>query len=144
MSYAAQADLEAAIDQQALIDLTDDEKTGAINATRLTRALADADAVIDGYLRGRYSVPLATTPPFVRHIAVSLALYGLFERRAHVLGGAPKWVADRFANAKDSLRSIRKGDLDLGVEPPPAASSAIAAEADGPDRLFTADTMKEF
>lgn len=143
MGYAVQADLEAAIDQQKLVELTDDEKTGAVNAGRLARALADADAVIDGYLRGRYAVPLATTPPFVRYIAVSLAIYGLFERRSHLFE-MPEWLKERFKNAKENLRAIRDGKLDLGVDPPPPKGGAIVATTSGPERVFTEETLKDF
>lgn len=144
MSYSTQADLEAAIDQQTLIGLTDDEMTGAVNATRLLRAISDADGLIDGYLRGRYSVPLQTVPPLVRRLSVVLAIQGLFDRRAHVMGGIPEWVKDRMKIAMDELKALRKGELDLGVEPPPAKSAAIAAEVQGPARQFTEETLKDF
>lgn len=156
MAYCSQTDLEAAIDQQTLIDLTDDEQAATVPgdldqaitdnpkiATRLTAAIVDASSTIDGYLRGRYAVPLASTPAFVRKLGKDLALHNLFSRRAHGMDMPPA-IEAKYKAAMDALRSIRDGKLDLGVEPPPAASTAIVADTDGPDRLFTADTLKDY
>jgi len=143
MAYCTQTDLEAAAELQLLIDLTDDEKTGSINATRLTRAIVDADATIDGHLRARYSVPLASTPAYIRKLSVDLTLHALYSRRSSQFE-LPQGIRDRYRSAMDALRAMRDGKLDLGVEPPPAASAAIVADVKGPERLCTADTMKDF
>jgi phage gp36-like protein len=144
MSYCSRADLEKAIEAQVVIDLTDDERAGATNTeieTRVADACARASKRIDGFLRGRYAVPISPVPQMIRAIAVDLAIHRLFSRRPAI--GIPETVRDNWKAAEADLVRISKGELDLGDEPPPAKSSAIVAEADGPDRLFTQDTLKE-
>lgn len=144
MAYCTQGDLEAVLDGQKLIDLTDDSGAGAIDDAKLSRAMDDASAVIDGHLRARYSVPLAApAPPYVRKLAVDLAVHALYSRREGDLG-LPDGVRDRYKSAMEALKAIRDGKQDLGVDPPPAASTAVAADTDGPDRLFTPATLKDF
>jgi len=144
MAYCTQADLDAAVDSTTLMQLTDDEGAGSINTTRLQRAMDDATAEVDGHIRGRYSVPLATVPPFIRVLTVHLAIHALYARRGGAFGDLPPAVAQRYKSAQDALRAIREGKLDLGVEPPPARSAAIVADTDGPSRLFTHGTMGDF
>jgi phage gp36-like protein len=58
--YAARSDMELKFGPQEIERLTDvgEPRLGATNESVLYRALADASAWIDGYLVGRYSVPI--------------------------------------------------------------------------------------
>lgn len=143
MSYCSKTDLENAFGATLIIELTDDSGTGSADATKVTRAIADADAVIDAHLRAHYDVPLDTTPDLIRKLSKDLAIFVLYQRRASAFE-IPEWMIVNHRDAMSMLGLLRKGEMDLGVEPPPAASSAEVATTDGPDRLFTADTMEDF
>lgn len=157
MAYCTSDDLLLALDEPTLVQLVDDEqlssdredlaqacRDNAKVQRRLDWAVSMANGEVDAALRARYTVPLASTPTFIRHIATTIALHALFTRRAHAFGGVPKWITERYDAAQKSLLAIREGKLDLGAEPPPAESSAIVADTDGPDRQFTHATMEDF
>ena len=147
MAYSTQIDLENEYTAALVLELADDAATGdrtnADVVSRITRAIAKADAAIDSHLRIYYDVPLATTPDFIRDLSTGLAIRNLFNRRAQAFE-LPDWLVSMHADNMAMLKSIRKGELDLGVEPPPAESSAVVANTDGPDREFTTTTLKDF
>jgi phage gp36-like protein len=143
MAYSTQADLEAKVPAQLLVELTDDEQAGTAHAARIARAIDDADAMINGSVRSHYAVPLSPVPPLIRKLSVDLALWELHCRRGPHFD-VPEWAKDQHKWALEQLKAIREGHLDLGVEPPPAPSEAVVATTDGPERLFTADTMGGF
>jgi phage gp36-like protein len=144
MAYCTQNDLETALTLTLLVQLTDDEATGAVNATRVAAAIAAADAEIDGALQGRYRVPLSPVPPFVKKLSIDLAHFRLYARRAGTFE-MPPFVRDLWKAALEALKAIREGELDLGIDPPPAASSgASAAKAEGPERVFTDETLEDY
>jgi len=67
-----------------LIQLTDDSNTGVADQDLISKAISAAQDTIDGYLRGRYPVPLASVPGIVKNIAADLAAYTCSS-------GAPSW-----------------------------------------------------
>ena len=76
MSYATIAQMTERYSAAMLIALTDraEVPTGAVDEAVVTRALAEADAMIDGYLAGRYALPLTSTPPLLTDIAQAIAI----------------------------------------------------------------------
>ena len=77
MPYTDLAKLTARFGDQLLLDLADRDGSGAVDAGVVDGAIADTDAVIDGYLAGRYKLPLATTPPLLADLAAAIAIYKL-------------------------------------------------------------------
>lgn len=55
----------------------EDRQTEEINAGKVERALTDATAMIDSYLRGRYIVPVASPPADLVRAACLIARYDL-------------------------------------------------------------------
>ena len=156
MAYCTTTDLIARISQTVLISLTDDERLATSATTlaaaivlnsditaRITAAIVDADCEIDSYLRKQYSVPLTSPPARVVRCSCSLAMYFLHCRRRSEMG-LPDDVRQIFADEQDWLKGVNKGALALGIDPPPAASTAVISTADGEDRAFTADTLEDF
>ncbi len=134
MAYSTQTDLLEQIPEDELIQLTDDADAGAVDADAVTRAIADADAEIDGYCGSRYGVPFASTPVMIRKISVDIAIYNLYARRM----GAPEDRKERYDNAIRFLRDVSKGVISLGGDAPDMDDDA------GPDisvvksdRIFT-------
>jgi phage gp36-like protein len=143
MTYATLAQLIDSVGEPMLIDLTDnraDVQTGAVVTAVIDRALADTDALIDGYLASRYSLPLATVSPMVADIAGAVVLWKL-----HVSTPEDKIKADYEAAIK-SLRDIAQGVIRIpdatGLEP--ASSGASGVMVTDRERPFTADNMKGF
>ncbi|MBW7968121.1 DUF1320 domain-containing protein [Bradyrhizobium sp. BR 10289] len=141
MTYASQSDLVERFGTSMLIDLTDraDPPAGAIDADVVAKALADADAAIDGYLLGRYLLPLASTPALLNDLAKAIAIYKL-----HRDSVSDKIRAD-YQDALKQLGLIASGTLRLnvaGVEP--ESSGASGVRTTDRSRDFTPDNLKGF
>lgn len=141
MTYCTQDQLTDRYGERALIALTDraETATGAIDADVVARALADTDAQIDGYLAGRYALPLATTPVLVADIAQVIAFWKL-----HVYDPDPK-VRKDYDDALKMLRDIADGRVRLavaGVEPEVSGSDGV--QITDRERPLTAENLKGF
>lgn len=116
MSYATVADLQSRIGEPRLLQLTDlaEPPTGLLQASVAQKALDDASAEIDGYLAGRYALPLAAPVPGILLVyCVTIAHYRL-------LGSAADEVARAdYKAAIAYLVGVAKGDIPL--LPPSAA-----------------------
>jgi phage gp36-like protein len=141
MTYTTQSQLLDRYGDRMLIGLTDRAypATGVVNAATMIRALADTDAMIDGYLAARYALPLASTPTMIVDIAEMIAIWKL-----HTAAPDPKIEAD-YKGALSTLRDIAKGDIRLsvaGVEvaQPTTAGVQIVDRA----RPFTEENMTGF
>ena len=142
MSYSNLTDIEKLLPETAIIQLTDDENIGTANETRVNESIAQADAEIDSYCGGRYTVPFAAVPDIVKKISVDIAISNLYSRRVEEI---PETRAERYKNAIRQLGDIASGRISIG-EP-----GSIVTEAGGvqtnttmDDRVFTKGTMVSF
>lgn len=124
MSYATLAQLTDRYGLPTLIALSDRAPvpTGLVGTAVVDRALADADAMIDGYLAGRYALPLAAVPELVRDLACTIAFW-----RLHTHDPDPKTKAD-YDQAMRTLRDVSTGLVRIpaaGAEPAGPATDGV-------------------
>lgn len=141
MAYVTLAQLIERYGEPALVALTDRGQfaTGVVDDAAINRAVADADAVIDGYLVRKYALPLAVAQPLLVKIAGSLVFYDL-----HTFQPDEKIVNEQKL-ALAMLRDIATGTVALtvaGLEAENVAGSG--ARITDRDRLMTQDNMKGF
>lgn len=141
MSYIALQQLIDRFGERLLIQLTDRDNppAGVIDEAVVVRALADTDAVIDGYLAGRYALPLTETPPLVADLAQAIAIYKL-----HPYAADPKIEQD-YKDAIAALGRISTGVIKLpiaGIEPQSSGSAGV--EAIDRERPLTPESMQGF
>lgn len=141
MPYVTLAQLIERYGEPALIAVTDRAEfaTGVVNEASIDRAIADADALIDGYLVRKYALPLAEAQPLLVKIAGSLVFYDL-----HTYQPDEKIVSEQKL-ALAMLRDIASGTVALtvaGLEADNVAGSG--ARITDRDRLMTQDNMKGF
>lgn len=117
MSYAALSDLIARFGELELIQLTDAATPGIVDETVVARALADAEALVDGHLGGRYSLPLATVPPVLAGAVCDIARARLYK------DVVPEAVENRHDAALTYLRQLGQGKITLGASPEPASTN---------------------
>lgn len=138
MAYITRQNLIDRFGERRLTDLTDRDGLGVIDEAVLDCAITDAGALIDGYLAGRYSLPLATVPSLLTRLAGDLVFYAL-----HADTVPDKVAADQ-AVAMKLLGQIALGTVRLGVEgvTAPTEDAQVAFEAS--ERQFTRDSLKAF
>ncbi len=143
MSYAVQADLLDRVTAVELVQLTDDEKTGQVDVTKVQAALDRATGVIDSYVRTRYQTPLQTSNT-ATEICVDLTLYYLFSRRAQKMR---ETVRQSYDDAIAILKDISTGKASLDQPvgaPTPQTSSAGAVRPRDQRETFGKHNMEGF
>ncbi len=152
MAYASPNDMIARYPNRDLVQLTnDDPATVTINAATLQQALDDASAEIDGYLDGRFALPLADPPAMLNRLACDIAMYRLQALRPlHDIADARR----RYDDAIALLGKVAAGTVTLGLSPDnqdaPDAPGSIVVDAGGdpsgvlPSRIFSRGSLKGF
>jgi phage gp36-like protein len=128
MPYATQADLIQRFGDEELIQLTDRAQIGQVDRATVTAALGDADAAIEGYLAGRYAVPVSPIPALLRRMACDIARFFLYGN------AAPEPVRQAYEDALRVLKDLADGRAVL-VGAVPAALGAVPAASPGTVRV---------
>lgn len=140
MGYAVKQDMIDRFGDVELKQLTD--RTGAIDTiddTVLGKALADADAEINGYLAGRYTLPLVSTPLILVGHACDIARFRLYDDRA------TEAVRQRYDDAIKYLGKVAEGKISLGLDATnQPQAEAGGAKAEGDERVFSRDKLSDF
>jgi phage gp36-like protein len=143
MAYSTLDDIKAHIPEENLIQLTDDENLGTINQTRIDEAIEYADEIINGYLRGRYTLPLSPVPGLITKLSVDLAIFHLYSRRLEL--EMPESMMQRYKNAIKLLEQIQRGLITLGVDsdvtPEPGEYKTSKTSN---DRIFTEEVWDKY
>jgi phage gp36-like protein len=137
--YCTRANIEAMrLPRQNLIQLTDDEMLGEVDADdansainkRVQDAITNAVGEIHFYLSGRYAVPLDPVPEVITGICVALAVFNLFMRRNAV--DVQNAIVDTallgYNQAIDKLKMIAAGRLKLDA--PTQADTQLLGSSD--------------
>jgi phage gp36-like protein len=114
MRYCSRADIGSAMPERTLIQLSSDDPAAIFpDEAVIEDAVRQAEELVDGYLRGRYSLPLDPVPTVLRDAAVHLARHWLYQRRPE--GALPEAVKDSRKDTLKLLESIRDGVVTLGM-----------------------------
>lgn len=142
MAYCTLQQLTDRYGERLLLDVSDrgDAPATEIDAALIARAIADADAEIDGYLRGGgYALPLSGVPPMLTDLSLRLSIY---KAHAHVVGEKIR------RDYEDALRTLKliadrtiRLDLD-GAEPESSGASEVIMS--DTERPITVKTMKGY
>jgi phage gp36-like protein len=141
MTYCTLTQLEDRYGLPLLLQVSDrsDVYPTAPDADLFARAIADAEGIIDGYVRTRYALPLAQVPALLTDLAQRIAIY-----TAHSSVASEKIRTD-YTDAIKLLEKIASGLVTLsaaGVEP--ASSGGGGVTTNTPDRPLTSETMKGY
>lgn len=141
MPYTTQANLVKHFGERMLIALTDrgSVASGAIDTAVVDEAIAGTDALIDGYLAGRYALPLAMTPRLIAELAEDIAIWKL-----HTSDPDPKIERD-YSDAVRTLKDIASGTIRLDVAgTEPASTGGTGVRITDRERPLTAKNLKGF
>lgn len=132
-----------------LVQLTNEDPTQtSINATVIDQALADASAEIDGYLDGRFALPLTDAPTVLNRLACDVAMYRLQSLRPiHDMADARQ----RYEDAVQLLVRVARGEVTLGLtadnlEPAEGLDEIQIEQGLGgaPIRIFSRRTLQSY
>lgn len=144
MAYASVAQLKSVIPASDLALLTDFDGTGEPSDARLTQALDDASAEINGWIAKVVTRPLPDPPHILAVICRDLAMHRLYANLGH--------PAETYKALRDSalvtLKAISRGELSIGDASEDAEadieSSPGVAMTEGPERRMTRDSLRGF
>ena len=136
MSYTNRLELEAAYGADEILQLTDRDQDGEPDSDFIASAIRRTDGLIDGYLMGRYTLPLTPVPLVLTAYACDIARYFLYE------DAAQEYVRQTYEDALRWLRDVAAGKVILKPEDGPLAAGSPQAFA--PERVFTRTTLTGF
>lgn len=118
-----------------------------VEEDRFEAVSAEADSLINGYLRARYKLPLSSTPTLIRTVAVDICAYRLYSRRSQKI---PDHIVNNYNNAISTLKEIQKGNIllevageDDEIEMPPLKTGFRCSKT-ARDRIFTDKMMRQY
>lgn len=111
MAWCSSTDVQNALTETELIDLTDDSGAGTVNTTVLNALITSATGEVRSQLRQRYSSQCTalTTDAMVNEITLCLVVRNLYNRRQGV--GMPLDWANRLQRAYDALGWLKSGEI---------------------------------
>jgi len=141
MAYCDLDDLKLHLPDADLIELTDDSGS-AIDEDVVAAAILAADELIDGYTRGRYSLPFSPVPGLIAKLSVRLAIYNLYDRKMSLK--IPERLAEGHKEDLALLDRLRRGEVVLDADAAPSAGGATGdyrTNKTSDDRIFTSDVL---
>lgn len=143
MRYCTRADIGNAIPEMTLIQLSNDDPAAmSPNENVIEDGVRQAEELVDGYLRGRYNLPLDPVPTVLRDAVVYLARHWLYQRRPE--GALPDAVKDSRKDTIKLLESIRDGVVTLGMPTGHAAPEPGEIRVRVRKQQFSADTWERY
>ena len=110
MSYSTLTDIQNYLPSEYVRQLSDDADTDEIDIEKVSDCIRRADDLIDGYMRGRYPVPIVgTVPTLISDISCKLAIYFLFKRS--LIQKMPESIKSDYDEAMASLKEVQKGRI---------------------------------
>ena len=137
MDYCTIEDIETHVSTSTLIQLTSDYEQDEIDRVVSEEAIIYSSTLIDGYLRGRYNLPLDTRFPLLRIVAIDLSIYRLYSRRMR--DDMPEVIEANYKNAIKILQDIQKGTISLETDTDtnlPLATGDYKTNKSYRDRIF--------
>lgn len=141
MAYSTNSDLYERMDEQLVIQLTDDDQTGTVDQTVLDDKRDTCEEIVNSHLRGRYDVPMDPAPKMLADIEADLLVDKLYSRRPNI--DKPESVKDDAKQAMTLLRSITKGDIKLEDQKDLEAGS-FKTNKTSDDRKFGPSTWDQY
>ena len=137
--YATLDDMLVRFGERELIELSDPEEQATLNEATVATALRDASDLIDGYVAGRYRVPLVPVPAPVRRWCVDIARFYLDTLRTN------EAVRQAYDDALAGLKDVARGAVVFQTEGASMPESGTVQVADGGAwRIFTQDSLRGF
>ncbi|MFD1330254.1 gp436 family protein [Mycoplana ramosa] len=140
MTYVTKQGLIDRFGERELIELTDRTNipVSTIDDVVVERAIGDASAFADGYLKKVLNLPLPATPPVLEKAVADIARYYLHGKAADK--DSP--VSRAFSEAHSLLRDVSRGLVELTVDGQSPSAPGGSVQAAAPARIFSRDSLR--
>lgn len=143
MAYCTQSDLDEVLTDSELRNLTDDENTGNINASRVTDAIAKADTLINGYARAQNTVPFSPVPDMIKDLSIFFTGYYLWKRRRK--GQVDEERETAYNRNIQILKDINSGKIKIDNADSFANTGAIFySNKSSTDKVYTSTELDKY
>ncbi|EKT4470000.1 DUF1320 domain-containing protein [Pseudomonas putida] len=143
MRYCNRTDIGNSIPELTLLQLSNDDPAAEQpNESVIEDGVRQAEELVDGYLRGRYVLPLDPVPTVLRDAVVYLTRHWLYQRRPE--GNVPDAVKDSRKDTIKLLESIRDGVVTLGMPTGQAAPEPGEVRVRSRRKQFTDEMWKGY
>jgi len=145
MRYCTVDQLLLSMSERTLIELSNDDvyQTTGVNAPVVAQVIDDAEQLVDGYLSGRYDMPLPIVPTILRQITRAIACHMLYARRPDGRE-LPQAVSDLYRTQIRLLEHIRDGRISLGIPKGPTYPSSGEFKVISRPKLFDRSTLEDY
>jgi len=127
--------------EREMIQISDRSgQANGVDEAAVQRALEDAGAEIDGYLAGRYKLPLSTVPRVLVNVGCDITRYRLYDDRV------TEAIQKRYDDAVKFLTNISTGKIGLGLDTTATAQVPTngGPTMDAPARVFSRETLSDY
>ena len=145
--YCTSQDIEKQITHETLVQLTNDTPPqDTVDDSVTYEAILYSSTLIDGYLRGKYTLPLDAHFPLLRIIAIDLSIYRLYSRRLQA--DMPDSILEQYKESIKTLEKIQKGTIALEIKTDDASNVAETKEYISNktkfDKTFSHEVLREY
>lgn len=147
MAYCEVQDLYDALNEKAVTRMAKDESTDMeeIIEARIDAMIAKAGERVDGYLRGRYALPITNIPGILKDLCVDIALYFLATRKGIAESSVEANLVTKYKDALGYLKDVQSGKADIGIVDDDGNNTPQSAVGyKSPSKTFTDDFFRGF
>lgn len=139
MAYCTRDNLVQRFGATEIDDLLDRDNNSSDDTDTLAQTIADADALIDGYVSSQYAAPLSPVPQIIRYLSCDITRFMLWD------DSAPDEVRQRYNDAIARLKDISKGIMTLpDSTPKPENNPSGVVDYVAKKRVFTRESLCGF
>ncbi|MCO5250988.1 MAG: DUF1320 domain-containing protein [Candidatus Kapabacteria bacterium] len=141
MPYCDVADIVENLSETKTKMLSNDADASRVDETVVLKCIEKSASLIDGYLRGRYEVPVEENQDerILKDLNIELAVIDLHERRGKL---APELIKERKTKALERLHLIQRGVILISVVEKPV-NHRVSMAVSVPKQKFTSDFYSE-
>jgi phage gp36-like protein len=102
------------------------------------KAAGAASSLIDGYIAGRYGLPLTSVPDLLKAWALDITRYRLWDEQA------PEEVRRRYEDVLAQLKLLSEGKISLPISDIQPTADTFVSDGFSRCRVFTDETLRGF
>lgn len=120
--YCTLEDILQAIGENTVAKMSNDSTPTVIDKDVVNTLIANSTELINGYLRGRYALPLENSHKILNQINIELVKYDLYKRREQVTDRMQEYRRELLT----TLSNIQKGVITLDEGTAESRPSAVS------------------